>query len=133
MRDRPTGAELLDTARQVLRDELIPALPADKRMSALMIANALAIAARQLQNGDDLERAELAALEHLLSEPFAPASGDTAAVRGGLLSANRKLSEWIRGGRADDGPLREDVRAHLASAIRHKVAESNPKYLGPQG
>lgn len=129
MRDRPTGDELLDTARQVLRDELMPALPADKRMAALMIANALSIAARQLKNGDGEERAELAALERLLSEPFAATAGDAQGQRSALVAANRKLAQWIRSGRADDGPLRDNVRAHLDRVIRHKVAESNPKYL----
>lgn len=132
MRDCPTGAELLDTARQVLRDELMPALPADKRMAALMVANALSIAARQLNNGDAAEHAELAALEHLLSEPFAATADDARSRRAALVAANRKLARWIRDGRADNGPLHDGVRAHLAEVIRHKVAESNPKYLPPK-
>lgn len=130
MRERPTGDELLETARAVLREELMPALPADKRHAALMIANALSIAARQLQNGDAAERAELVALERLLSERFGENTGDPASLRAALVTANRKLSQGIRSGRIDAGPLREDVRAHLAGVIRQKVAESNPKYLG---
>lgn len=130
MRDQPTGEELLETARAVLRDDLIPALPADKRHSALMIANALSIAARQLKAGDAGERAELAALEGLLSEPFAARTDDAPALRNALVAANRKLSQWIRSGRADDGNLRDSFRAHLHDVIRRKVAESNPKYLG---
>ncbi len=130
MRDRPTGDELLETARAVLRDDLIPALPADKRHAGLMIANALSIAARQLKNGDAGERAELAALERLLSEPFAARTDDGETLRDALVAANRKLSQWIRAGRADEGNLRDDVRAHLDDVIRRKVAESNPKYLG---
>ena len=130
MRDRPTGDELLDTARQVLRDELMPALPADKRMTALMIANALSIAARQLRNGDAAERAELAALEQLLSEPFALKADTTTGLHAAQIAANRKLAQWIRSGRADEGAMRDSVRAHLSATLHHKVAESNPKYLG---
>lgn len=130
MRDRPTGEELLETARKVLREELLPALPADKRHAALMIANALSIAARQLKNGDGGERAELAALERLLSEPFALRADDGPALRDALGAANRRLSQSIRAGRADAGPLRDEVRRHLADVVRAKVAESNPKYLG---
>lgn len=133
MRDHPTGDELLETARKLLREDLIPALPADKRHAALMIANALSIAARQLRNGDAGERGELAALERLLSEPFAVSTDDAEALRGALVTANRKLSHWIRSGRADEGALRDRVRAHLAGVIRRKVAESNPKYLGATG
>ena len=130
MRERPTGDELLETARAVLRDELIPALPADKRHAALMIANALSIAARQARNGDGPEHRELADLERLLSEPFCSKADDPASMRSALVTANRRLAQWIRSGRADAGPLREDVRAHLADVVGHKVAESNPKYLG---
>ena len=130
MRDRPTGDELLETARAVLRDELMPALPANKRHAALMIANALSIAARQLKNGDASERGELAALERLLSEPFSARTDDAPALRDALVAANRKLAQWIRAGRADDGHLRDSVRAHLADVVGRKVAESNPKYLG---
>lgn len=130
MRDQPTGDQLLDTARSVLREELLPALPAHKRHAALMIANALSIAARQLKNGDAAERAELAALERLLSESCAAGTDDAVALRSALVAANRKLAHWIRSGRTDEGPLRDGVRAHLAGVIRHKVAESNPKYLG---
>lgn len=130
MRDHPTGDELLETARQVLRDELMPALSSDKRMAALMMANALSIAARQLKQGDAAERAELVALETLLSEPFALTSDKHTSLRAALITANRTLAQWIRSGRADEGGLRESIRAHLASTTRHKVAESNPKYLG---
>lgn len=130
MRDQPTGEALLETARTVLREELMPALPADKRHAALMIANALSIAARQLKKGDGGERAELAALESLLSEPFAGRTDDPQALRDALVAANRKLSQTIRAGRADAGSLRDEVRRHLLDVVRAKVAESNPKYLG---
>jgi hypothetical protein len=42
------GERLLETARGVLIDELLPVLPADKRHAALMVANAMAIAARTM-------------------------------------------------------------------------------------
>ena len=69
MRGQPTGEQLLETARGLLRDELLPALPADKRHAALMIANAMAIAGRQLKNGEAHDREELAALAALLPLP----------------------------------------------------------------
>ena len=71
-----------------------------------------------------------AALERLLSEPFAARTDDGPALRNALGAANRKLSQWIRSGRADDGNVRDSVHAHLHDVIRRKVAESNPKYLG---
>jgi hypothetical protein len=128
MRDQPTGDQLLDTARALLRDELIPALPADKRHSALMIANAMAIAARQLKNGHDAEREELAALEALLAT--SPAGAPPTSLREALCEGNRQLCQWIREGQADAGALRKGVHRHLLRTIRHKLAESNPKALG---
>lgn len=121
MRDRPTGAELLDTARRVLREELLPLLPAEQRHTALMVANALAIAARQLRAGDAPEQEERAALGRLLgyAEPLP-----------GLDELNRELGRLLRAGGADPGtPLYQAVREHLHTVARQRVAESNPRYL----
>lgn len=125
MRDQPTGEQLLDTARSLLRDELLPALPADKRHAALMIANAMAIAGRQLNVGDVPERHELAALERLLSRP----PDDDTPLRAQLVAANRLLCVRVRAGLADKGPMRAQVLDHLRITTRRKVEESNPKYL----
>src|SRR3546814_14117978 len=50
MNNRPHGNELLTVARRVLLDDLLPLLPADKTYDVLMIAHAMAIAARELQH-----------------------------------------------------------------------------------
>ena len=42
--DRPDGNLLLDVARRVLLEELLPLLPEDRRLDGLMIANAMGIA-----------------------------------------------------------------------------------------
>jgi hypothetical protein len=49
MRDRPTGAELLDVARETLLTELLSAPKDEQRLLALMIGNAMAIAAREAE------------------------------------------------------------------------------------
>jgi hypothetical protein len=127
MRDQPTGDQLLETARGMLREQLIPALPPDKRHAALMIANAMAIAARQLKLGDEGEQRELEALERMLQLPAANSDRRTA-----LLERNRLLCQLIRQGRADEGALRDTLRAHLLRQARRRVEESNPKFLrGP--
>jgi hypothetical protein len=46
LREEPGAADLLATARDVLLNELLPALPAEKAFAARMVANAMAIAAR---------------------------------------------------------------------------------------
>ncbi|MCK9988827.1 MAG: hypothetical protein AzoDbin1_05299 [Azoarcus sp.] len=131
MRDEPTGEQLLDSARNVLREQLMPALPAASRHAALMIANAMSIAMRQLQNGDEPERAELRALEKiLLAGDGAGEAGAGTSMRARLKELNCRLSHWIRDGQADAGEIRDAVRAHLVQVARTKVGESNPKYLG---
>jgi hypothetical protein len=47
LQDRPNARELLEIARATLNAEL-PLLPADRRLVGLMVANALAIATREL-------------------------------------------------------------------------------------
>jgi hypothetical protein len=47
MRDRPAGPALLDVARDALLKELLTAPAEEQRLLALMIANAMAIAARE--------------------------------------------------------------------------------------
>lgn len=60
--DRPAPGELLAVARKTLLEELVPALPEEKRYQALMVANALAIAGRALAAPSAEDAAELEAL-----------------------------------------------------------------------
>jgi hypothetical protein len=72
MRVEPGGAELLRVARAELLEALLPHLPVASHYAARMVANAMAIAARELQEQ--------------------PATGIDAA----------RLSRDIRAGRLDD-------------------------------
>jgi hypothetical protein len=129
MRDHPNGAELLVTAQKTLRERLLPSLPADRKHEALMIANAMSIAARQLDAGEAPERNELRALAELRDRPPA-AADDAAALRTALLEANCDLGREIRAGASAPGqPRREALYAHLLEVARQRVRESNPKYL----
>ena len=130
MRDEPTGEQLLDTARTLLREELLPALPADRKHAALMIANAMSIAIRQLHNGDAGERKEIESLCGLLDRRAEVSSEASASdLRQQLKVLNREFSRRIRAGEADSGPWGQAALAHLRTVIRTKVLESNPKYL----
>lgn len=132
MRDEPRGEHLLASAEALLRDELLPALPAEKRQAGLMIARALAIAARQLHNGDGPQRQELASLARLLalaSEAESAEPDEPAALHQRLQRANRQLGQLIRNGGADAGTERRRIAQHLLWVARQRVAESNPRYL----
>lgn len=128
-----TGAPLLDAARSLLRDQVLPALPDGQRHAALMIANALAVTTRALRQGDGAEREELAGLGLLLGFPPCEAGLGHAAVRDRLLTANRLLCERIREGDADEGPWRAQVLAHLQATCRRQLEVSNPKLLAAAG
>jgi len=112
MREKPSGADLLDIARDVLRNDLLPALPEENRYQALMIANAMAIVMRQLAAGEAGETNEQTKLETSLG------------IKGSLEQLNSTLANRIRSGDAD-GP---EIWQALHDVATAKVAESNPKY-----
>jgi Domain of unknown function (DUF6285) len=126
MNDRPDATELLDIARRTLLDELLPRLPEDLRYSALMIANAMAIASREHAGGDTAAHAEFARLRELFSERAKPLSG--AALEAALAGYNRRLATEIRGGRYDDKE-RAALLDHLDKTTTDKLAVANPRAL----
>ncbi len=126
MSDRPTGLELLYTARDALLSELADALPENRRYVALMIANALAIAARDLEHGAGAAEAELRSLRRLFQDPE-PVSSDEVAAR--LAAFNRRLCTEIRQGRFSGGANEVLLRDHLRRSVEARVAVSNPKAL----
>src|SRR4051812_10212341 len=94
--DQPAGEALLEAARRLLVDELLALLPAERRYDGLMIANAMAIAGRELRDAG----AAPAAAAQRLSVFY----GDATAAPEAL---GRRLVADIRAGRFDDGPARE--------------------------
>jgi hypothetical protein len=111
MREQPDGAALLEAARRVLLEELLPALPEENRYAARMVAAAMAIAAREARADPGPEDELLRAL----------AGGPDALAR---------LCGEIRAGRHDPGtPCHDTVRAWLETYIRLRLAISNPRAL----
>jgi len=128
MRERPTGEDLLIIARQVLREELLPLLPEKFRYDALMVANAMAIATRQIQFGDTPERQEWQALADLLGKP--EKEDEAAALRDALGDLYRELGDQIRSGELDPGmPSHDAVQTFLLDVTIQKLSESAPKFL----
>jgi hypothetical protein len=126
MRDRPDGAELLKVAREALTRELVGELPESKRYLALMIANAMAIAAREAELGEGADRAELTSLRVLFQEPGPDTSEDVADR---LEALNRRLCAEIRAGTFSGGDAEARLRDHLRRSAEARVAISNPKAL----
>jgi hypothetical protein len=120
MRDRPTGAELLALARDLLQRELVPHLPPEKRLEALMILNVMGIAERELT----LSEAGDADLTRRLRDLYG--EGDAGAQL-------HRLSAEIRAGEFDTGPRRTLVRDLLWAMAKRKARAANPKLLSAQG
>lgn len=120
MSDRPDAAELLAVAREELMKRLLPALPGALRYEALMVANAMAIAAREAAAGAGAAAREAEGLRQL--------TGDAS-----LPSGRRKLCEAIRRGDFDTaGPGRQALLRYLLDTTEGKLAISNPKALAPK-
>lgn len=126
MNDRPDARELLEIARDACSAELLPAVPEALRYTVLMIANAMAIAQRELAAGDAPLRDEYRRLSDLLSETTAALRGE--ALRTAVETYNRRLAIDIRAGRFD-GDERAVMLEHLRRTTAEKLAVSNPKAL----
>jgi hypothetical protein len=82
MRIRPTGSELLATARMVLREDVLPHVPSEGRPAIDAIESAMALAAHKLERELPAQGEDIAQLE-----------AARAALRGtvlGLLPKNRQ-------------------------------------------
>lgn len=125
MREQPEGAGLLWQARETLLRELLASLPEERKYEGLMVAAAMAIAARELEHGDARRRHAHALLAELQSD-LATTPADTKALGNTLDQGARRLAADIRAGRHDG-----DARVHsiLYRLILDRLAENNPKLL----
>lgn len=124
MQNRPDGVELLDIARRTLLDALLPALPKEKHYDALMIANAMAIASRELVSRQAQAVPGDAAIDAFLAS--VPGAGEPHDAQG--MADEQVLVQAIRQRRI---PVTEQPRLHqlLLQLTRDKLQQSNPKYL----
>jgi hypothetical protein len=126
MNDRPHATELLKAAREAYTAGILPALPEALRYTALMVANAMAIAAREIAAGDAAARAECERLRALLPERSEGLAGEK--LQRALEEYNQRLVHEIRAGRFD-GKERGVLLEHLRRTTQEKLAVSNPKAL----
>jgi hypothetical protein len=98
MRDKPNGADLLALARRSLLDEVAPALKGQPRYVALMVANAMGIALRELQQADRFERAQNAVLSHVPAGEGGPADAASlvTSIRKGQRDADASFYEALK-------------------------------------
>lgn len=133
MGERADGRDLLIIAREELIKGLLPKLPDELRYQALMIANAMAIAAREFETGRKCDQRELLGLSQLLISMKTDITNDLITHQSAPRSAQpyrRTLSIAIRSGEYDPGKSGHQVMLkHLKTTARDKLAISNPKLL----
>ena len=119
MRDGPDGAVLLAIARAALLDEVLPNVPAGQVYAVRMIANAMAIAAREMtaEPEDDSGRVFSLYREAGMAEP----AGEI----------ERALAGDIRAGRFDGHEAALD--ALLEWQVDRRLALANPRLRKDRG
>ncbi len=126
MNNEPDGAELLRVAQKVLREQLLTGIAGEQRYQALMVANAMEIAARELKAGETDLRRELRMLTELYGDTTVSEAGNSTREK--VASLNKRLARDIRSGMMD-GACAQGVRALLKAQVTARLRVSNPKYL----
>ena len=126
MRNSPDAAALLRIARDTLLNELLDAMPEERQYAMRMVANALAIAAREAETGEaDLVK-EMRLLSELYGDDTVQAAGANLHER--IAKMNKRFARDIRDG-IFDGACAQGVQALLMDQVRARLAISNPSYL----
>ncbi|MCA3415772.1 MAG: hypothetical protein INF84_14340 [Roseomonas sp.] len=115
-REAPEGPNLLATARDALLIEILPKLSGTDAFTLRMIANAMAIAAREAAQDDAWVDETRSAMKRLISATEAPDRAFAAAIRAGAF---------------DPGSTHHaEVAAMLRAAARMRCVISAPRVLG---
>ena len=109
--DAPTAAELLESVRDWLDDEVVPSLDGRMRFHARVAVNILGMVEREIELGEVHEIAHRARLERL------GVADDSA------------LATAIRAG--DFADRAGELRAELLDSVLDKLAVANPRYIPP--
>lgn len=128
MNNLPGAPDLLRIARDTLLSELRSRVPEDARYALAMVANAMAIAAREAEAGDAPTVAALARLDALYGRPRRDLAG--AALHQAIAEYDRELTGDIRAGHFDESDARHDaLMSHLHASVAARLSISNPKSL----
>jgi hypothetical protein len=127
MNDRPNALELIRIASATLASDVLPDAKPEQAYALRMIANALGIAARELETHDLNVEQEARGLNAL----YGDRSGNIGSPDE-LLACNRRLALDIRRGNFEDSDARASaLRQHLLATARAKLAAAYPKGLPP--
>lgn len=111
--DNPDSGDLLRAAADVMKRDILPSLPEERMLDALMILSVMGAAERDLADQGALESRQAERLSELL-----PKGGDA-----------RVLSRAIRDGVFDAPDRWAALHTALLADTRDRLALVNPKYL----
>ena len=111
--DQPRANSLLETARAVLRQTILPEVSPSKTLDVLMVLRALEIAGRAIDDSAD-------GLEARQRERYAALIGSDDP---GALAAQIRAGKW------DTPDAGERLHAWLTEETRDRLARVNPRYL----
>jgi hypothetical protein len=114
MLDQPRGADILAAISELLRETLMPQLPANAAFQARVAANAIDLVAREISFGETVEREALGRLQTLLGRD------------GSLEDLESDLSGRIRRGELDLHS--EGLADHLWRTTLDKMKIDQPAY-----
>ncbi|MEN9314319.1 MAG: hypothetical protein RIS35_712 [Pseudomonadota bacterium] len=114
MLDDPRGTEILEAVSRLMRDTLIPALPAEVVFQARVAANALDLVLRELRTGARLEDEARGRLVALLGQDAS------------LTELEAELSRRIREGEVDLAS--PQLLEHLWATTMAKMSVDQPAY-----
>lgn len=121
---RPDAQALLAIAHETLVRELLPQLAPEARYAGLMVANAMAIALRELAASPAL--ADAARTLEVAAKALDEADADTA----GWASAERRLARHIRRSQAGADPSADAaIHGALCLTAHARLAIDNPRAL----
>lgn len=121
MNDHPNPLELIRIAHQTLQSDVLPGAKPEHLYPLRMIANALGIAARELEAHDKDVTDETCGLNLLYNDQK---NFDDLTVR------NRQFASDIRGGAFEQGAAQEaQLKQHLVLTAHRKLAAAYPKGL----
>ena len=127
MNDHPNALELIRIANETLAKDVLPGATAEQLYPLRMIANALGIAARELEAHDKNIADETRGLNLIYNE--AKPAGD-GGDHFDLVTRNRRFAQDIRQGQFEaSATLDAQVRQHLVVTARRKLAAAYPKGL----
>jgi hypothetical protein len=121
--NRPDARDLITLARETIATELAPTLQGEQRYQALMVANALAIALRELEHAEDVRAP--AGERRRLQELY----GDSVDAGEDLTRLNQRLAQDIRRGDLD-GAVDLGLRRLFRAQVSERLRISNPRRAG---